>query len=304
MSERTKIMLAGATGALGQHILKALLESTSPALDVSILSRGSASNLGSHVHVYQTDYSDPSQIAKFLEGQDVLISAIRSSSLSDALHEDALLSAAIMARVPRFFPGEYTLDVLHPSTLEIASGSGLAPKIALAERLEREGREGRIEWTNIVCGGFLDWGLQNGFTGFHIKEKQATLNDGGKHMATGCTLAFIAACVVRAITLRDEVKNKRVRIAEVKYSGLEILHLLEEATSAHFEVEDVNTEENLIKARKSGNMLQITLAVLKRLNYNGSGAAYFEDGLKWGGKTMVRKTLKEIVDEAVEVCDT
>ncbi|MCJ1317497.1 hypothetical protein MMC15_002822 [Xylographa vitiligo] len=207
-------------------------------------------------------------------------------------------------RVPRFFPGEYTLDVTHPSTLEITSGSGLVPKIALAERLEREGREGRIEWTTIVCGGFLDWGLQNGFTGFHIKERKATLRDGGKHMATGCTLAFIAACVVRAIALRNEVKNKRVRIAEVRYSGLEILHLLEEATSASFEVEDVNTDEDLVKARKSGNMLKTTLAVLMRLNYGGSGAAYFEDGLEWGGKAMARKTLKEIVDEAVEVCDT
>ena len=304
MSVRTKVMLAGATGALGQHILKTLLESTSPSFDVSVLSRNSATDLGSHLHVYQTDYSDPAQIAKYLEGQDVLISAIRSSSPTDALHEDALLSAAIMARVPRFFPGEYTLDVTHPSTLEITSGSGLVPKIALAERLEREGREGRIEWTTIVCGGFLDWGLQNGFTGFHIKERKATLRDGGKHMATGCTLAFIAACVVRAIALRNEVKNKRVRIAEVRYSGLEILHLLEEATSASFEVEDVNTDEDLVKARKSGNMLKITLAVLMRLNYGGSGAAYFEDGLEWGGKAMARKTLKEIVDEAVEVCDT
>ena len=303
MSLSTKVMLAGGTGTLGQHILKVLLESTCPAFDVSILSRSSAPNPGSRVHVYQTDYSDPSQIAKLLEGQDILISAIRSSSLSDALHEDVLLSAVIMARVPRYFPGEYTLDVTHPSTLEIAFGSGLVPKIALAERLEREGAEGRIEWTTIVCGGFLDWGLQHGSTGFHIKERKATLNDGGTHMATGCTLAFVAACVVKAITLRDEVKNKRVRIAEVRYSGLEILHLLEKATSAAFEVEDVNTEENLVKARNSRNMLQITLAVLKRLIYNGSGAAYFEDGLEWGGKVMARKTLKEIVDEAVEVCN-
>ncbi|MCJ1397083.1 hypothetical protein MMC11_000275 [Xylographa trunciseda] len=304
MSVRTKVMLAGANGSLGQQVLKVLLDSTSPSFDVSILSRGSSLDLGSQVHAYKTDYSDASQIAKILEGQDILISTIRSSPTSDVVPDDILLSAAIMARVPRFFPSEYTLDITHPSTAEIASGSGLVPKIALVERLAREGKEGRIEWTTLVCGGFLDWGLQNGFSGFHIKERKATLLDGGKQMVTGCTLPFIAACVVRAITLRDEVKNKRVKIAEVRYSGLEILHLLEEATSTTFEVEDTSTEENLVKARKSGNMLQITIAVLKRLNYNGSGAAYFEDGLEWGGKAIARKTLKEIVDEAVLVCDT
>ncbi|MCJ1288944.1 hypothetical protein MMC34_000475 [Xylographa carneopallida] len=304
MSVKTKVMLAGATGTLGQHILKALLEASSPGFDVSILSRNSALDLDSHVHVYQTDYSDPSQIATLLEGQDVLVSAISSNTISDFLHEDNLLSAAIIAKVPRYFSGEYTLDVTHSSTLEIASGSALVPKIALAERLEREGREGRIEWTTIVCGGFLDWGLQNGFIGFHIKERTATLNDGGKHMATGCTVAFIAACVVRAITSRDEVKNRRVRIAEVRYSGLEILHLLEKATSTVFKIKDIDTEENLFNAQKSGDVLQVTIAVLMRLNYGGSGAANFEDGLGWGGKALARKTLKEIVDEAVVVCDT
>ncbi|MCJ1395886.1 hypothetical protein MMC18_008772 [Xylographa bjoerkii] len=304
MSTKTKIMLAGANGALGQLILKALLESTSPAFDVSVLSRGSSSSLGSRVHIYQTDYSDPSQIAQHLKGQDVLISAIRSDSASAVVPDDALLSAAIMARVPRFFPSEFTLDFTRASTLEIASGSGLVPKIAVAERLVREGKEGRIERTTIVCGGFLDWGLQNGFGGFHIKERKATINDGGKHMLTGCTLRFVAAYVVRAIILRDVVKNKRVRVAEVRYSGLKILHFLEEATSAAFEVENKNTEENLIKARESGNMLQITYAVLMRLSYDGSGAAYFEDGLEWGGKAMARKTLKEIVDESVKVCGT
>ncbi|MCJ1257363.1 hypothetical protein MMC24_005188 [Lignoscripta atroalba] len=299
-----KIALVGATGTLGKQILGALQASRSPSFEISILTRGDSTppDLPTSTHVVKVDYSNHSQLTKAFVGQDALISAVPGTSTPPI--DQILLDAAISAGVSRFFSSEYTLDVCHPASRAIATPIVLGPRIALADRLEEEGRRGSIEWTTIVPGGFLDWALDTGFAGFDVKERKVTLYDGGKHPASGCTLPFIASVVVAALKMpRDATKNKRIRVSETTYTGLEMLKLLEQATGEKFEVENVSTDESLTRGRESldrGDIAGAYQGFLLKLNYDGEGTGFFEEGLGHSGDgTLERKGLQQIVVEAV-----
>ncbi|PNP44415.1 hypothetical protein TGAMA5MH_03818 [Trichoderma gamsii] len=299
-----KVAVAGASGALGSLIVDCLLNSQSPRFHVTALSRKKhdSATISPQLHVCETDYNDVGKLTDLLRGHDILISAVSADSAIEVDYR--LLDSAILAGVSRFIPSEYTLDLYHPAVRATKSPIIYGKKIKRAERLEEEGRNGRIEWTTIVPAGFFDWALDNGLLGFDIKNRKATLYDEGKHLATACTLSFLAACIVRAASLTGpEVRNKRVRVAEFAYTGKEVLDLLEKFTGDKFAVEYVKTADLVSRADEEiakGNIRAAVVCYAHKHGNDGQGAAYLEDGLLWGQDELSRKTVFQIVEEAVK----
>jgi len=86
--------------------------------------------------------------------------------------------------------------------------------------------------------------------------------------------------------------------AEVKHTGQDILGEFERATGNKWTVENRSTDEALEKGKGAlarGDGRAPYLAYISKLNFDGSGAAHFEEGMVWkssGSYAVSRKTLE------------
>ena len=204
-------------------------------------------------------------------------------------------------------PSDYSFDVTHPAAIEQAvPGSPMAGRTATIERIFSAASQGDITYTLFVPAGWLDWGLDNGFLGFDIKACKARLVDQGAHKATACTQPFIAQSVINMLKQPpSETENKKIPIAEVEYTGAELLKLFEEETGAKWEVTNITLPELLETAEKAKAANDIRLRVVSIthfINFGGFGATYFPDALSSSleGTPYQRKSLKQIVRDAVQ----
>ena len=166
------VILLGATGNLGKHVLQVLL--TDSTFNVTVLSRNdSTASFSPKVKVLKVDYSDAAALTKALANQDVVISTVGGQGVAGDFGE-VLIQAAIDAKVKWFIPSEFGVDIENPSV----NIPFLAGKIAVVNLLKKN--QSRIAHTFITTGGFLDWGFDNGFLGFDIKNHSAVIYDEGK----------------------------------------------------------------------------------------------------------------------------
>lgn len=214
-----------------------------------------------------------------------------------------LLQVAIQANIKLFIASEYTFDIEHPAVQPLAQGI-IKARIECVKQLRKICETSQTKCLSISVGGFLDDGFANGLLGFDISSRKATLYDGGEHKATGSTLPFIGRVVVETLQLPLEgPQYRRLRAAEVEYSGKEVLKLLEEVTGKGWQTTSVTSEELKQRGKaalEAGDMRANYVSSILQLNYNGCGAVYFEDGLAFRRETLKRQSLRSIVEQAVQ----
>ena len=300
-----RIALIGATGALGHHILSALLKAFPPTL-ITILTRQTSSppTLPPGVKVITLpSYTNHTAVVAALKGHDVLVSALSTPALDI---EPQLVELAIEAGVRRFMPSEYTMDVCDTEYKKVATTPVARRRVEWAEKLEKIAAEGKIEFTTIVPGPFVDYCLETGFWPYDIKGKRATLYDGGEIKRTGCSLKFTGECVASALRMGEaETKNRRIRVSEVEYTGKKLLDALEKAEGEKWTVEHkvsrdlLREEEQLMETGKPD---EAYYAFVVRGNFDDSPAGLLIDGLEYckdRDLKVPRRSLVDIVDETV-----
>lgn len=289
------VILLGATGNVGKYVLPELLADSS--FNVTVLSRAdSKATFPSNVKVIKIDYSDTAALTKALTNQDVVISTIGGEGLASNFGE-VLVHAAIDAKVKWIIPSEFGVDYEDPS----ANIPVLGAKIAVVNLLKQN--QSRIAYTLITTGAFLDWGFDNGFLGYDIKNRSAVLYDEGKNLTVGTSLPTIAKAVVATLHHPELTQNKRIHVADAIFTQKQALELFEKYTKTKWTVKNVTTanarkeaEENLAK----GNIGPAFVGYILSYAYGGSGGASFE------GKTLNKALgvptvpLDQIVKEAVE----
>ncbi len=121
-----------------------------------------------------------------------------------------------------------------------------------ADRLAEIAEQGRIEYTTIVTSGLIDLLLARGMLEFDLENRRAVLYDRGEAKATGCTLPFVGRCVAAVVRMPEvETKNRRIKVAEVEYTGRDVLAELERATGKKWTVENRSTDEALEKGNEA-----------------------------------------------------
>ena len=299
-----KIAVAGATGFLGRKVLAHLL-TISTVKRITVLTRSNSipdfPTLPILSVVSIPSYEDQTALTSILRGHDLVISTI--GGVAAQILDPVLLSAAVSAGVQRFMPSEYTLDVMHPHAIAVAGSTVLAGRIRNAQAIQKLAEAGEIEYTTIVSGAILDWWFENGDLGVDMRRKKVTLYDGGEKEVTGSTTDFISHCVGAIVTMPPETtKNRRIRIAEVKYSGEEISEAFQEVTGEKWEVDERSTDTLLNEGKKAGvkgDLRGLYLSHILALNFDGEGAAFFREGLKFRGGSVKRRSLREIVKRFV-----
>jgi hypothetical protein len=94
-------------------------------------------------------------------------------------------------------------------------------------------------------------------------------------------------------------KYQRVQVAEVEYSGQDLLQLFEQYTGRSWTRVYVSTEELKTKgddASRVGDRRAAYVNYVLMLNYNGCGAAHLSRGLRFGELNIERESLQSIVE--------
>ncbi|XXH00131.1 SET domain-containing protein 5 [Hypoxylon texense] len=243
MSTIKTVAVAGASGNLGPSIVKQLLED---GFKVTVLTRkGSSHTFPPSVEVAEVDYESPETLVEALQGQDAVVSAVGFAGLKQQLR---LIDAAVEAGVKRFVPSEFGSDAENEAANALPP---FRPKKAAADVLAHEAAAGRITYTLVSTGPFLDMALAHGLF-LNLKAKTANLwNGGGKTFST-TTVAGTAKAISGVLLHPEETKNRNVHVRSASVSQNGLLEKAKKALGADgWTVHAASTDDALKKAYAS-----------------------------------------------------
>ncbi|MCJ1313026.1 hypothetical protein MMC25_006702 [Agyrium rufum] len=220
------VAIAGATGAIGKHITKALAESN--LFKVTALARSESkpkaeSGLPDSVEVRVIDYTDPSSLAEALKGQDAVVSALNHVAMSS---QRALIEAAVSAGVQRFIPSEFGSDTLNPKAEVMPV---FAQKKADQKVLTELAAQGKMSYTLIATGPFFEMGINYGFLGLNLQKKEVTYLDGGDSTFSTTTFANVGKAVAGVLAHPEETKNRAVYVHDSALTLRDLFRLAKKA---------------------------------------------------------------------------
>ncbi|MEJ8756336.1 NmrA family NAD(P)-binding protein [Pontibacter sp. H259] len=151
-SQTPIIVLAGATGDLGERIARVLLEK---GAEVRVLVRSDSNaskvnalhNVGAVICV--VDFHNAVDLTKACEGADCVVSALSGLHYVIVGVQTLLLNAAVAAGVSRFIPSDFAIDF---TKLPYGNNRNLDFRKEFKERLDKA----PIAATSILCGMFAD----------------------------------------------------------------------------------------------------------------------------------------------------
>lgn len=239
----THVALAGATGNLGPVILNALLSASHKVTVLTRLGSTSTSRLQSHpnIAIKQVDFASVSSILPALAGVDVVISAVAADAIGS---QNPLIDAAVAAGVTRFIPAEYGLDSANKKAIQLPI---ITAKFATQEYLNAKVKEtgGRISWTAVANGWFLDWVLKETDFLLDVKERSATLFNGGDVKFSTTLLKDIAQAVVGIIEKREETRDRIVYVHSAVITQKQLIGYTKEKDGREWKTKVKNTKELL-----------------------------------------------------------
>jgi uncharacterized protein YbjT (DUF2867 family) len=146
------VVLAGATGHLGQRIAAHLVQANVKV--IALVRKSSDPGQGSllekgGVTLSKVDFDDSSQLAEACAGAHCIVSAVNGLEEVIIGAQTKLLGAAIQAGVPRFIPSDYCIDY---TKLSYGSNRNLDWRRQFHEQLDRA----PIRGTSILNGMFTD----------------------------------------------------------------------------------------------------------------------------------------------------
>ncbi|OGE47782.1 hypothetical protein PENARI_c037G05249 [Penicillium arizonense] len=293
------IVLAGVSGNLGPAILSAV--SSSPSINVTVFTRpGSSPTVPSGVKTVEVNYDSVDDLTKNLNGQDAIVSTIPPTS---ATAQTNLIHAAVAAGVKRFLPSEFGSDLHNPLN---RAAPVYADKIKVQELLSSLAAEGKITYTVVYNGMFLDWGLQFGFP-VNLRKKTAVLHDGGERLYTTTTLAGVGKAVVGILSHPEETKNRVVRVGEAVTTIKELLALSQDIVGGEeWTITKPDTakeaEKALVKIKQGVFSHETILPFIYRAVWGKENGGHFTTtdnellGIKELDKEGLQKVIQDVVD--------
>jgi hypothetical protein len=309
----TKLVIAGSTGYVADHAIRAILASTKPKFDVKILTRASSEKKAPaelEGKIVPIDYDNHAALVQVLTGADAVLSFI--SGPPSKIVDKQLLKAAQEAGVRRIFPSEYTLDILHPGAVSLLTEGGnwpedTSPVLTARKFVSLEDEGGPTSFTTIIPSAFQDSWLEGDFGMFDPKHHKVTVVDDGNNYFTGCSLPYLADAIVAILQMDEEkTKNKRIPVAEVRMTMSQVADTYEQVTGTKFARNSVSSQtltQQRDTALKDGNPFAALFVSINLGAFNGSGAGDMAAGLDFNADGFLKtkkKTLRELATEAVK----
>ncbi|KAH9217034.1 NmrA-like family protein [Leptodontidium sp. 2 PMI_412] len=239
-SQLKNIAIIGASGSVGKLILDALVREA--RFHVTVLTRSSSTAIfPTDITTRKTDYS-AADLIKAFAGQDAVISVV---GLSGFTEQKSFIDAAISAGVKRFIPSEFSSNTLSPAVLQLLPI--FAQKKEVLDYLKEKEGSG-LTWTAIWPALLFDSGLKNGFLGFDLEARTATIWDKGTNQFTLTDDDQLGSAVLAVLDRPEQTVNKNIYVASFETSQKEILAALEEATGDKWTVTDTTTTREVAEA--------------------------------------------------------
>jgi len=238
MAAFKRVAIAGATGNLGEPILKQLLASN--AFEVTVLTRESSTAVfPSNVTVKKVNYEEPSSLISALQGIEAIVSTLATLSVGT---QTKLIDAAIAAGVKRFLPSEFGNDTTNAKSTQLPVFAG---KIEVQKYLKEKAAKNEISYTLVLTGPFFDWGLAVGFI-LDVKNKKGRVFDGGDVKFSASTLETIGKAVVSVFQKPEETKNRALRVKSADVTQNAIIEAAKKIQpGGEWQVEHFSTDEVL-----------------------------------------------------------
>ncbi|RDH35989.1 NAD(P)-binding protein [Aspergillus welwitschiae] len=301
MSRQIKhVVIAGATGNLGSHILTALVSHGS--FNIMVLTRKTGATFPAGVSAKVVDFSSPAELGLALQGQDAVVDAILSPDPTVSI---GLIDAAVAAGVYRYIAPEFTIHPKYDKTRSLPIFRG---KAQIYDHLQKVANDQKITWTAISNGAFLDWCLRTGFLNIDLIKKKVLLMNDGTRVFPLTVLPAVGTAVANALAQAEKTKNMHCSIYGVQKCQNEIADLAKEALGPDgWEVKSQDMEkafEEALSATTIGNYSWTVVGDLIRYSlatpgYNGVFEQNHNDllGVQPMSDEQVKALIKEIYDE-------
>ncbi|PYY50350.1 NmrA family NAD(P)-binding protein [Curtobacterium sp. MCBD17_023] len=245
------VLVAGATGDLGQRIVRELLERD---IRVRVLTRpgsGTATDLfgaDPRVDVVAPAYTDHAALTEAVAGVDVVVSAVSGTRPVIVDAQRALLAATVAAGVPRFIPSDYSADYRRITP-------GTNRNFELRREFAAEVDAAPVRATSILTGMFTD--LLTGQAPMILFGRRRVLFWSSADQVLDFTTKDDVARVV-ALTALDDDAPRVVETAGDHISARDVAHIMSELTGTAFRLQWAGTTGTLsamsaVGKRLSGN---------------------------------------------------
>ncbi|KAF9876398.1 isoflavone reductase family protein [Colletotrichum karsti] len=247
-----KVAVAGATGHVGSHVLKALIQD---GFQVTVLTRKEG-NFPAGVTVKVVDYTSSDAIKEALQGNEAFVDC----TLVQDDTPTRMMDAAAAAGIYRYIPSDFSLDSNNPKphTLPI-----WFKKDANDKYLLKKCQDTGMTWSIICNGAFLDFCLRTGFLNIDIYKKTIDYMNDGNNVIPWTTLETVGKAVSGTLSHPAETENRAVYVHSVNKSQREMADLCKEALGSDgWQESESNMEERFAAALAKLQSGQFDLGVL------------------------------------------
>ena len=243
------VTVLGATGTLGSFILSSLL-AAEPPFTITALVRPFSNHKFPDKVTKKALPENPSlaDLKPFLQGQDAFICILPGSNVD---LQKAFAEAAVSTGVKLFIPADF--GSCDSSDSEVLLRLKLYRQKAevrkYLEDLVAKNPKSAFSWTSLVCGHFLDHGLETELLGFNIKKRTGMLYDrGGTSKFSASTRRRIGEAVVKVLQAEGEVRewlrNRLIYVQSLAVSQEEILKELNRTFAGDIDDWELDGEES------------------------------------------------------------
>jgi hypothetical protein len=214
--------------------------------EITVLKRiGSDSVIPHPVKIIEVDYESLESLTSAVKGQDVVICTL--AHIGPGIQK-RLVEASVAAGVKRFLPGEFG-SVMNDATSQLPIFSN---KFEVEQQLEAYARDGKITYTYLFNGPFLDWGLKMNFV-LNMAQYKPEIYDGGDPLFSTTTMETVGKAVAGILAHYEETKNRAVSIQDTLTSQNRLLAIAKKLTPGKtWQMVHVNTAE--MKANADANV--------------------------------------------------
>lgn len=247
----TTILVAGATGDLGQRIVRELLQHD---VRLRVLTRPGSTSASAlfgdddRIEVVSASYSDHTALTAASTGVDVVVSAVSGIRPVIVDAQRALLKAAIAAGVPRFIPSDYSADYR-----SIAPGSNR--NFEIRREFAAEVDAAPIQATSILNGMFTDL-IASEAPMILFDRRRVLFWSSADQILDFTTKDDVAR--VTALAALDDTAPRVIEIAGAQVTARDIARTLTELTGTPFKLQWAGTT----------GTLSVMSKVVKRLSKN------------------------------------
>ncbi|KRE82679.1 NmrA family protein [Arthrobacter sp. Soil764] len=228
------VLVAGATGDLGQRIVSELLRGDSLVRVLTRPGTGLAHGIyagNGRVEIHEVAYTDRAGLASALSGVDTVISAVSGARPVVVDAQRALLAAAVEAGVARFIPSDYSADYRR-----ITPGSNR--NFELRRELAAELDAAPIRVTSVLNGAFAD--MLTGQAPMILFKRHRVLFWSSPDQILDFTAKDDVARVVALVAL-DEDAPRVVEVAGDRVTARSIARTMTELTRTPFSLQWAGT---------------------------------------------------------------